>query len=108
MTALPAFDPWAVLAAVRAGALAPNPPKAPNPTADAAPCFGGLGGLGRGGVPAGEAEAAAAAPSAPVLTPCAAYLLRFAEEACAALATREPDPVKAEERDAAAAAADGR
>ncbi len=93
MTALQAFDPWAVLAGVRAGALAPNPPKAPNPAADAAPC---LGGLGRGGVPAGEAEAAAAASPAPVLTPEAAYLLHFAEEAYAALVEREPDPIEAE------------
>jgi hypothetical protein len=95
-----AFDPWAVLAVNEPAAAdgAPNPPQAPNPTGDAAPCLGGLGGLGAGRSLVYEAEAVATAPQAPVLTPHAAYLLRFAEEAYAALVDREPDPVEAEER----------
>ncbi len=95
-----AFDPWAALIAGEPAAVAeaPTAPKAPNPAGEAEHGLGGLAGLGGGPSPVCEAEAAAAAPSAPVLTPHAAYLLRFAEEAYAALAEREPDPVEAEER----------
>ena len=95
-----AFDPWAALVGggPTATVEAPHAPKAPNPTGDAAHGLGGLAGLGGGLSSVCEAEAAAAAPSAPVLTPHAAYLLRFAEEAYAALAEQEPDPVETEER----------
>ena len=52
------------------------------------------------------AKAATAAPAAPGLSAEAAFLLRFAEEAYAALVEREPDPIEAGER-AAVAAGDG-
>ncbi len=95
-----AFDPWSALIAgeLTAAAEAPTSPKAPNPTGEAARGLGGLAGLGGERSSVCGAEAAAAAPSAPALTPHAAYLLRFAEEAYAALVEREPDPVEAEER----------
>jgi hypothetical protein len=104
-----AFDPWAVLDAGEPAAAdgAPNPPRAPNPSDDAPICLGGLGGSARGRSPAGGAEGAAATSPIPVLTAEAAYLLRFAEEACAALVRREPDPIGAEERAAAAAGLEG-
>jgi hypothetical protein len=92
------FDPWAALAAGGAAATigAPTPSKARSPSGQAVHGLGELAGLGGGLSSVCEAEATVAAPSAPVLTPHAAHLLRFAEEAYAALVEREPDPVEAE------------
>ena len=41
-----AFDPWAALKTRSDRASPPNPPKTPNPLADAPPRLGGLAGLG--------------------------------------------------------------
>jgi hypothetical protein len=80
---------WAALTAVPAAAVpAPKTPNAPNRTGDAASCLGGLAGLGAGRPTVYEAETAAAA--APVAALAAAFRLRSAEKAYAALATREP------------------
>jgi hypothetical protein len=76
----------------------PNPPG----RALAKPfCSSVLQGAGEDLCSRGDAEATAAAP-VPGLSADAAYLLRFAQEAFAALVERESDPIEAEERAAVA------
>jgi hypothetical protein len=99
------FDPWAVLKTAKQGYPPPNPPKTPNP---ARPDVSGLGELGAlGGVQAPIRELSHPAPAPGLgglgelggegprreLQGRAAFLLRAAEDALAALAGPELGPV---------------